>query len=138
MNPLKLLDPNYLFDPTPGQSFLFFWPMMVFFILLFASSWYAKKQIHSMPNAKVAAEFLGRVPTRIREFAIAGMFLTFFRDQDIPWFGMRFATILLFALMLFYAYSIHKKYKEGISARISHVQQKKIVDKYLPKPKKRK
>ncbi len=91
-----------------------------------------------MPNAKVAAEFLGRVPTRIREFAIAGMFLTFFRDQDIPWFGMRFATILLFALMLFYAYSIHKKYKEGISARISHVQQKKIVDKYLPKPKKRK
>ncbi len=137
MNPLKLLNPSYLFDPTPSQSFLYFWPMMVFFILLFISSWYVKKYIHSLPNAKIASEFLGRVPTRIREFAVAGILLTFFRDQDIPWFGMRFGTVLLFILMFVYGYSVWKKYNEGIAVRVSVSQQKAIVDKYLPKPKKR-
>lgn len=111
---------------------------MVFFALLFISSWYAKKYIHALPHAKIAAEFLGRVPTRIREFAIVGMFLTFFRDQDIPWFGMRFGIILLFVLMAIYAYSIWKKYNDGIATRVSMTQQKAVVDKYLPRPKKRK
>lgn len=138
INPLKLFSLEYLFDPTPGQDFLYRWPALLFFVALFFSSWYVKTYISSLPNHKVAMEFLGKVPLRIREFAVAGLLITFFRDQDIPYWGMRFWFVLLFAVMLWYGYKVWKNYKDGIESRVKVVKEIAVIDKYLPKKKKRK
>lgn len=137
MNPLKLLNPSYLFNPAPSQSFLYFWPMLILFALIFFSSWYAKQYIRSLPNPAISWELLKNVPTRIREFALLGLLLTFFRDQDIPWFGMRFWTILLFALMALYAYKTRENYIKGMEVKLSISHKEQVLDKYLPKPKKK-
>ncbi len=137
MNPLKLLNPSYLFNPSPSQSFLYFWPMLILFTLIFFSGWYVKQYIRKLPNPAISWELLKNVPTRIREFALLGLLLTFFRDQDIPWFGMRFWTILLFALMAFYAYKTRENYIKGMAVKLSISHKEQVLDKYLPKPKKK-
>jgi len=128
MNPFKLLKLNYLFDPTPGYTFLYFWPLVVLFILTFAGSFFIRKKFKNLPT---------HIPTRIREFTILGIFLTFLRDQDIPYFAMRLWLVLFFALIPIYAIwsrlSFLKKLEE--EAKITHKTE--ILDKYLPTPKKK-
>ncbi|MBI4127102.1 hypothetical protein HY463_00165 [Candidatus Peregrinibacteria bacterium] len=111
--------------------------MVVLFVLLFCASWYAKKYIHTLPNPAISSELLKRVPARIREFALLGLLLTFFRDQDIPWFGMRFWTILLLVLMAFYAYKMRENYIKGMEVKLSISHKEQVLDKYLPRPKKK-
>ena len=128
MNPLKLLDPSYLFSFNPGSDFLYFWPLFIFYILVFFSSWYVKKRL---PKAL-------KMYIRMREFAIFGLILAFLRNENIPFFSMRFWTILLFIIAGLYFYFAWKKYKEDLKT-VRVIQKKEnSLDKYLPKPKKRK
>lgn len=137
MNPLKLFDPSYLFDPTPGYTFMYFWPLFVFFLLVFAGSFYIKKYFKKLPNHEVAMEFLGGVPARMREFVVAGLILAFLRNEDIPYFAMRFWTVLLFIAVIAYGVRVWTLYKKNINTRVVRRQEEKVSDKYLPKPKKK-
>ncbi len=137
MNPFKLFDPSYLFDPTPGYTFLYFWPLIVFFLLVFTGSFYIKKYFKMLPNHDVAMEFLGGVPRRMREFAISGIILAIFRNEDIPYFAIRFWTVLIFVLAVAYGIYVWNGYKKNINTRVVRRQEERITDKYLPKPKKK-
>lgn len=121
MNPFKLLDPTYLFDATPGSEFIFFWPLLILFVAIFIGSFKLK-------NSAMAA--------RMREFSILGLLLTFFRDQNIPYLGMRLWIVLLFGSALAYAAWTWKQMKKA--AKLKPVKEEKKEDKYLPKKKKKK
>lgn len=82
-------------------------------------------------------EFLGGVPARMREFTIFGLILAFFRNEDIPYFAMRFWTVLLFIALIAYLVRVWTLYKKNIGTRVEVRHHQKITDKYLPKPKKR-
>lgn len=121
MNPFKLLNPSYLFDTRPGSEFMFFWPLLFVFVAIFIGSF------------KVKAS---NIAARMREFSILGLILTFFRDQNIPFLGMRLWIVLLFVAALAYAVWIWKGIKKA--AMHQPIAEKKREDKYLPKKKSKK
>lgn len=120
MNPFKLLDPAYLFATRPGSDFMFFWPLLIVFVAVFVGSFKIKA-------ANIAA--------RMREFSILGIILTFFRDQNIPYLGMRLWMVLLFLAALAYAVWTWKQMEKA--AELKPVKEMKKEDKYLPKKKKK-
>ncbi len=138
MNPFKLFSPSYLFDPVPGETFMYFWPLAIFLVLVFLASWKVKEMIKNMRNPKLSWELLGGIPGRMREFALLGLLLTFFRNENIPYLGMRFLIVLLFLSALAYGIWTWRHYKKNFSVRIVEKKQKCMTDKYLPKAKKKK
>lgn len=138
MNPFKLFLPSYLLDTTPGSSFLYFIPLLIFFVLIFVGSWQVKKMLTGSQNARINTDLLGSVPTRMREFALLGLLLTFFRNEDIPYLGMRIWLVLFFIAMLAYVVWIWTHYKKNFSVRIVEKESTSVTDKYLPTSKKKK
>jgi hypothetical protein len=130
MNPLKLFIPSYLFDPIPGGSFMYFWPLLVLFVLIFLGSWKLKTLIK--------ADALHHLPGRVREFALLGLLLTFFRNENIPYLGMRFFLVLFFLSMIAYGIWTYKNYRKSLSVRIVEKECNLCKDKYLPTAKKKK
>lgn len=121
MNPFKLFDPSYLLDYRPGSTFMFFWPLLVILLAIFVGSFKVKK---------------GNLATRMREFSILGLILTFFRDQNIPYLGMRIWLVLLFLGAV--AYGVwYWKQMDKLDDLKPMMEEKKAVDKYLPKKKKK-
>lgn len=121
MNPFKLFDPAYLFDTRPGSEFMFFWPLMVLFIAVFVGS-FKVKQAH--------------MATAMRWFSVIGLGLTFTRDQNIPWLGMRLWFVVLFLAAL--AYGVwYWKQADKVAEQKPMKEEKKKADKYLPKKKKK-
>ena len=138
MNPFKLFSPSYLFDPTPGFSFAYFWPSTIFFVLIFALSWHAASLVQKHRHQKLAKEFLGGIPARMREIALAGLTLTFFREEGIPWLGMRFWIILLVLLGVAYGVWVWRRYQKGFLERLGKQKKWEAEDLYLPRPKHKK
>lgn len=138
MNPLKLFNLSYLFDPTPGAHFMYFWPLVICLLLVFAASFKVKTYIKTLPNHHVAMEFLGNIPKRLRELAVVGLVLAFFRNENIPYFAIRFWTILLFALFAIYLFKVIRDYRTNFSVRVETRKEAAVIDKYLPRAKKKK
>lgn len=120
LNPLKLLNPSYLFDPRPGITFLYFWPLLVFFVLVFFASFFVKQ---------------GPIPSRLREFSVIGLLLTFFRDQNIPYLGMRFWLVLLFLAAIAYGVYLWREKKRQAALKPIVEKREDQFEKYLPKRK---
>ena len=67
------------------------------------------------------------------------------REAYSAWIGLHllslplalFVNMYFFILMALYAYTTWKKYHDGIAVRVNVTQQKAVVDKYLPRHKKR-
>lgn len=138
MNPFKLLNPEYLFDITPGTHFHMFWPFMVLLILIFMGSFYLNKWIHHRPNPKISIKFLGGVPYRMREFALLGLVLAVFRAERVPVLGMRFWLALLCLSILIYGLVVWRNYELGFAEAVGNKKEKAAQDKYLPKKKRKK
>jgi protein-S-isoprenylcysteine O-methyltransferase Ste14 len=138
MNPFLLLKPEYLFDPTPGEAFSLGWPLLVLFLAIFAGSLKVSEWVSSRPNARLSRKFLGGIPARMREFAVAGIILSFFRAQNIPYLGMRFWTILLVLLAIAYGVWVWKNYQKNFRKELRSHKQREIVDHYKPQAKKKK
>lgn len=121
MNPFKIFDPSYLFDTRPGSDFMYFWPLLVIFVAVFAGS-FKVKQAH--------------LASAMRWFSFLGLCLTFTRDQNIPWLGMRLWFVLLFLAAL--AYGVwYWKQMDKMAEMKPMKEEKKKADKYLPKKKKK-
>ncbi|MEK9159154.1 MAG: hypothetical protein AAB383_00340 [Patescibacteria group bacterium] len=120
MNPFKLFDPSYLFDTRPGSEFMYFWPLMVIFVAVFVGSFKVK-------SSGIAA--------RMRELSVLGLLFTFFRDQNIPYMGMRLWLVLIFVAALVYGVWYWKQMDKAAEAKPMK-EEKKKADKYLPKKKK--
>ena len=121
MNPFKLFDPSYLFATRPGSEFMYFWPLLVIFVALFIGSFQVRPK---------------SIAARMREFSILGLLLTFFRDQNIPYLGMRLWIVLLFATTLAYGVWYWKQIDKAADTKPLR-EEKKKADKYLPKKKKK-
>ncbi len=137
MNPLLLLKPQYLFDPTPGTEFFYFWPVLVLCLAIFAGSLKMKEWIEQQTDPKLTHAFFGGVPARMREFAILGLIWTFFRDQNIPYLGMRVWIVLLAVLALAYGVWTVRHYQKRFTNELGKKVETALEDKYLPRPKKR-
>jgi len=129
MNPLKLLNPSYLFDPTPGYYFMYFWPLVVIFGLTYFGSLFLKRKYKNLPEI---------IPERIRQFSLIGLILTFFRDQNIPFLGMRAWLVLFFLLVFVYAVWSRFAFNKSAKEKVKTSHRVEIKDKYLPQPKKKK
>jgi len=138
MDLFKLFELNYLLDKTPNPGFMYFWPITIFFFLVLLASWQTQKYLSKSPNPKITKRFLGHIPTRMREFAIIGLGLTFFRTESIPWLGMRLWLILFFLLTLIYAVYTWRNYELNFDKALGERAITVKEDKYLPKRKKRK
>ena len=137
MNLFKLLSPSYLFDLSPGSSFMYFWPLLILLVVIFFSSWKVKDLIKQHRNPKVALKLLGGIPTRMREFALLGLLLTFLRDQNIPYLGMRAWIVLLFLLGAAYGVYVWLNYKKKYLKLVRESKVKNVEDQYIPKAKKK-
>ncbi|MBU0982061.1 hypothetical protein KKC94_05210 [Patescibacteria group bacterium] len=133
MNPFKIFLPSYLFNPSPGFYYLYFWPVLIFFLLVFIGSYFANLQISKIKHPEV----LKNIPQRMREFAIIGLILNFLRDQNIPFLAMRFWLVLLFIAALIYGIYLYKEYKKAASTTVIKKIVQQTSDKYLPQPKKK-
>jgi phosphotransferase system glucose/maltose/N-acetylglucosamine-specific IIC component len=121
MNPFKLFDPSYLFETRPGSEFMFFWPLLVIFVAIFAGSF--NKKVKNFASA-------------MRWFSFIGLCLTFTRDQNIPYLGMRLWFVVLFLAAV--AYGIYAWKQMNKKAEMKPVKEaKKAADKYLPKKKRK-
>lgn len=121
MNPFKLLDPSYLFDSRPGSTFLYFWPLLILFVAVFMGSFKVKQQ---------------NLASAMRWFSFLGIGLTFTRDQNIPYLGMRLWLVLLFVAAIAYGVWYWKQIDKKDDLKPMMEEQKK-TDKYLPKKKKK-
>lgn len=121
-SPFKLFDPSYLFDPRPGSTFLYFWPLLILFFGLFIGSFWMKQK---------------NLAARVREFSALGILLTFFRDQNVPYLGMRVWIVLLFLVAIFYVVWYWRKEDELKMLKPGLVEKNQKIDRYLPKPKKK-
>jgi phosphatidylglycerophosphate synthase len=137
MNPFKLLDPSYLFDATPGETFMYFWPLLILFIAIIIASFQVRKAISRHRNPKVAYKLLGSIPTIMREFAVIGLLLTFLRNEDIPWLGMRAWLIVLFLLMAVYGIWKYKSYHKNYLKLLRKEKVQIVEDQYMPTCKKK-
>lgn len=135
MDLLKLFSPNYLFASVPGSEFHYNWLAYAFFVLLFVGSFFVLSTLKKRPHARVEESFFGGVPYRMREFAIVGLIFTFFRDQNIPYLGMRIFLILIGLCLLGYAIWIFRNYKKHFHLRLAQTDIKHEEDKYKPKRK---
>lgn len=138
MDLLKLFSPAYLFEAIPGSEFASRWLVYATFILLFFAGFAVKKLLKTRPQAKLEHEFFGGIPTRLKEFALVGLLFSFFRDQNVPYLGMRVWILLVVLALLVYCIFIWRNYRKNFAARLIAKQSKKTEDKYLPKAKKRK
>ena len=84
MDLFKLFDPTYLFEATPGYTYAYQWPLLIFFVLLFVSSIKVQDYLKHRPRAKMEAKFFQGIPTVMRWLASLGILFNFFRDQNIP------------------------------------------------------
>lgn len=137
MDLLKLFNPNYLFASVPGAEFSSRYIVYGFFVLLFAASFWVRAYLAKRPHARVEEAFFGGVPYRMREFALVGLLFTFFRDQNVPYLGMRFFLVLIGLLILGYAIWVYRDYKKHFHLRLAQVDVKREEDKYKPKRKRR-
>ena len=122
IQPFKLFDLGYLFDPRPGSDFLFFWPLVILFVAVFLGSFKVKAR---------------GIAARMREFSFFGLFFTFLRDQNIPYLGMRFWIVLIFVAALAYGIWRWKQAEKQAVLKPSLIQKMNSMDKYLPRKKKR-
>lgn len=122
INPLELLRPAYLLDPRPGSEFFYFWPLVIFLVAVFVGSFKVKQS---------------NIAARMREFSALALLFTFFRDQNIPYLGMRLWIVVIFLAAIAYALVIWKKSKMKVAAapKVHHKQD--TFTKYLPKKKRR-
>ena len=122
LNPFKLFDPGYLFDPRPGSEFLFFWPLVILFLAVFVGSFKVKAR---------------GIAARMRELSFLGLLFTFLRDQNIPYLGMRLLIILIFVAAFVYAiWQWKQSEKKAILKPVLQAREDKLM-KYLPKKKHR-
>jgi hypothetical protein len=138
MNLFKLLDPAYLFETTPGYNYMYNWPFLIFFILVFALSFKASELLKKRPHYKLEEKFLGGIPGFMRWFAMLGIVFNFFRDQNIPYIGMRVWLLLIFLSVPAYAAYVWRKYELKFEDSKDQKKKEAAEDKYLPKPKKKK
>lgn len=137
MDLLKLFSPAYLFDAFPGSEFAFRWPAYGVFLLLLVLGFMLPKFLSARPQAKLEHEFFGGLPFRLREFAVLGFIFTFFRDQNVPYLGMRVWMILVLLTFLVYLVYVWRNYQKNFALRIASKTEKKQEDKYLPKKKRK-
>ena len=138
MDPFKLLDPSYLFETTPGYTYAYQWPLLVFFILVFAASIKLSDYLKHRPKAKFEAPFFAGIPSAMRWFAALGILFNFFRDQNIPYIGMRVWLFLLFLSVPVYAAYVWRRYELKFEESVNKKTLAAVEDKYLPKHKKKK
>src|SRR3989338_6228889 len=120
LNPFKLFDPGYLFDPRPGSEFLFFWPLVILFLAVFVGSFKVKAR---------------GIAARMRELSFLGLLFTFLRDQNIPYLGMRLWIILIFVAAFAYAiWQWKQSEKKAILKPVLQAREDKLM-KDLPKKK---
>lgn len=122
INPFNLFVPSYLFDVRPGADFFYFWPLIVLFVVAFLISFWLNKR---------------GLSGRMREFSAAGLLLTFLRDQNIPYLGMRVWLVILFLCIVAYAVWFWRYSKKKLVFRGNLQTQENALLKYLPKKKRR-
>jgi hypothetical protein len=137
MDLLKLFSPDYLFASVPGADFHYNWAVYGFFLLLLVGSFFVRRTLAKRPHSRVEEEFFGGIPFRMREFAVVGLIFTFFRDQNVPYLGMRIFLVLIGLAILGYAIWVFRSYKTHFAHRLAQQGNKKVEDKYLPKKKRR-
>ncbi|MFT7184300.1 MAG: hypothetical protein ACI9QC_000639 [Oceanicoccus sp.] len=138
MDLFKLFSPAYLFETTPGYNYAYNWPFLIFFILLFVASIKVHELLKNRPKAKLENPFFGGIPVIMRWFAVIGILFNFFRDQNIPFLGMRIWILLTFISMFAYAIFIWRRYELKFEESASKKTMNSFEDKYLPKAKKKK
>ncbi len=136
LRPFDLFKPNYLFDPTPSPEFPSAWVVFAFFVLLFAASFWAHKQIVQAKHPRLSHMALGGIPSRMREFALIGLLFTFFRDQNIPYLGMRFWLVLVVVGGIAYGVYAFRNFKKAQAEEFKASPVAMKSKSYLPQPKK--
>jgi hypothetical protein len=137
MDLLKLFSPDYLFASVPGSEFHTNWLFYGFFLLLFVASFWVRRVLEKRPHARIEVSFFGGVPYRMREIAVVGLLFTFFRDQNLPYLGMRVFLLVILLWILFYAIWVVRNYKKNFAHLLATLGSKKEEDKYKPRAKKR-
>lgn len=138
MDLLKLFSPVYLFDAFPGSEFAFRWPVYGFFLLMIVLGYLVvPKQLKKRPQAKLEHAFFGGIPARLIEFGILGLAFTFFRDQNVPYLGMRVWMLAVAFFFLVYLIYVWRNYQKNFALHLASKTLKKQEDKYLPKKKRK-
>lgn len=122
INPLKIFDPAYLFETRPGSEFFYFWPLLIICVAVFIGSFKVKQK---------------NIASRMREFSALALLFTFFRDQNIPYLGMRFCLVLILLAAIAYTIFAWKTSKTKIAEAPQANKKLETFTKYLPKKKRR-
>lgn len=135
MNPTQLFNLDYLFDPTPGDTFYY----MVFFIILFLAlilgSFYLESWIRKHPLRSALQSTLPHIGFHLRIFGMMGFVFLFVRYENMPYFSMRFLFVLYLLWIAVYVGMSLYRFKTTLPETIEEQHRLKKRAKYLPKKK---
>lgn len=135
MNPFKLFNPSYLFDPQPGE-FHFMLLFLIFFLLLTIGSFYVDAWVRKHPQRRSIKHLMPKMGQTLRVFGILGFVFLWVRYENLMLFSMRFLFLLYLIIIVAYIgntiYKYRTKLPDVIEAHAHHKKHKK----YLPKKKK--
>jgi len=132
----RLFDLNYLFDPTPGAQFSLVWWVIGFWVLVFILGLSLYAISYNKKGDRVYRKLYKNWSSYLIYWSLIGIVITWLRDQNIPYIGMRAVLVLyiLFFLLLTVRKLLFDK-KHIPKIKHSHLT-KSHKSKYLPGRKK--
>lgn len=131
MNLEKFFDLGYLFKLNPGSPFSFYIPLIIFFAVIAIFAFAVKRYIRYKKETSLKKLFKN-APKRLGQFAVSGILLLIFRQQNIPFVSMRILLMVLilgiFAFIGKTAYLYWKIYPELLKKE----QEREKKKKYMP------
>ncbi len=130
----KITNLSYLFDPYPTTVFNYYWPLIIFFILIFLSGFILAVYIR---KNKISRKLFKKYPRRLKIIGIIGLLLLGCRYQGLPYLSIRFWLILINLWLIISLSQIIYLYFSSYPQEVSTIIQDTDKNKYLPKKKKK-
>ena len=129
----KLLDTDYLFETYPPTNGLYLYLVIIFAVFIFGAiaTWWINRKNKSL----VYRRLLNSLFNLLLTIGILGLFLIFFRWQEIPYLGNRIAFIILFFVTVIWGGYVGWYRLVILPKEIKIKSEKDRFEKYLPRPK---
>lgn len=128
----KFLKTDYIFEVTPSPQSDYIYLSIIYGLLILISIglwfYYNKKQ----KNKKVWQKMRGRVFNLFFYSGLIGLFLVFFRFQQIAYLGSRFFTLILWLVIFIWAFFTVLYRFTSLKQEFKNIEKKENFEKYLP------
>lgn len=137
-DPIRFLNPSYLFSPNPGHDFDSYWILLTFFGLLIAVGLVIFIMLRVQKMTPPLKKILRPLPGRLVIFAFVGVFLVLFRLSEAYYLSMRFWLLVWFIIFVWYLVLLSRKIRDYPTQLQEYVHKNEEKRYVIPTKKKKK